>query len=897
MKANKLLLLLTASALLASCGGGQQSSSQAGTTSQPETSSQASSAATTSEASGEQTSEQSQVSTDTQEESLPKDPTEEDFGVLLGEFASSFGTLNVELKTVTLEMDGGQSPTVYDVTAAGYEEYSYKSYGRTITEELPTVYFGKEDAKNRVRLGTGDYKFAVVEYFKDDQWNFFDNFMPKTSAFAGSYNMVAAGSTNPNDVLYFISQDFDYELGGYAVKSAHRSSSAFEAIPWAVHTFYTLEDEDYVLAMDFFDLTDEQYFKNPVTLSTTGLRGIDDENDYFFPDFSIMLGKIVDDQGNKFDFDYDYDGLTDYIAWDVYGEASVLHDENGFYFQFGEDENAIYARFNADELKVTFGENDIRYIAPVFTLFDDLFNSVRSFVAGDLTFTFGSDFDDDLFDYVFITKVNDESVEGTLSADANGRAYLSFTYNEKDYEIYRKTEHSINITTDDGLTLGFEAEYYDEIFLGKFKSFSLGKVTNIEFDEEHQVTVDGQTLANCVYSFDEENEMPIYGNGRFAIGELDTEQGLFAFYIDGELSSLIISEEALTSIYGDYLGKKVENSNVVIEFDENGLSYRGDLVTDLTLALLPLGNGDYAMAFSFSSNENRYLFQPDYMGAANIFQGTSSGGMAFKESILVKDQYLALSGDYIYHSQEFGEEHFVFSEDGLKITTAISETEAELVTYDVYQFAHQENGDIIIMIPYEINGQQVAIPFTFDGKHSIYSPDGSYSYLEDTYYNIQGIYYNDDHIITILGDEVIYDGLAVYNPDIVSTAFGNTVTLDEKTYLDIPKDETPTYNVLGETPVELSKYVFAEANWYKTYASTKEGDTNTYELKAHPTTGKLTAYKNGEFVMDTYTIVLVDGQPALQFKTPFITLTFCQNGTVNVIETGVLPPPPPPTLG
>ena len=895
MKHNKLLLLLTATAMLASCGEGASSPKSSATPSQEPSSNTSASLPDSSTDTG--------VSSSSSSSSAPYVPAAADFGPLLYEngFIGPRGALWINLEETTF-VDFEEEQTIYETTYAGLETYTYSVSGKSYTEELPTVYFGDSA---RVRLGTGNYKFAMFEK-KDSagKWASDSYFMPYTAEFSGVYNGYEEGSVDPNNVLYLISPEYDATIEGFVVKGAYRANKAYATLNWSAQTFFMKEGDQYVVAMDFLDREDGAYFENPVTVSEKGLRVVSDDeslrNDYFYADFSLLSNYLVDVEGHLLNYEYDEtDGLMDWDTYESFGAAHSHHDENGFYFTFGSDtETNLTVRLNGAGIFANYGDDEIVVLAPLFTLYGSIYAGTCTMSNKDISIEFGYEFDWDTWENVFVCKVNGNAVTGSLSV-ANGVACLDFSYENVDYTLLRQSEYSaIVLDSEGGLSYVFDKAYLDSTFAKTFYNITNGVVTEITVNTDGTAVVAGQTINNVAYGYSSEYETIVCQLGGYSIMAIDEELGSFVMVDPTGAMAYIISGEELNKVLGNYEGSRVGGSNRVISFSlEEGLSYRGQAASALNFSFTLGEDGSIVPILTFVVGTSQYVFLPDFKGAGDIYTVSSkSGGYIFVCSCLKTEQFNDLCGDYLYYgSDDYGVEHFTYSaENGLYITTSNSSGAAELVAYPTYQFSHDSDGNLVVSIPVNAGGQTIAVPFTQTSKDTIKSPTG-YVYLSAEYYAIQGVYYNADHILYVDGTSVYYDG-AVYASAVAElTEQGVNLTIDSGVIASFVNGAA-SLKVGENEPVDLTAYDFVPAAWVGTYTCS---DGKTYELKIDSVTGKLTAYIDGAFFWNNFTLVVVDGAVGVKFSALGTTLTFVYDGTnrtVTAQTSGTPVPPPPPSF-
>ncbi len=887
MKHNKILLLLTATAMLASCGGGASSPVSSATSGQETTSN--SSAPLPSSDTGSASSSSASSS------SAPYVPKAEDFGPLLYEngFIGIKGSLSIEMDKSTFTYEEGD-PVVLETTYATVQTYSYQYGDNQYVESLPTIYFG-DDA--RIRLGYGNYKFVFFEQKNESgKWVPQSRYMPATTEFAGVYNGFEEGSVDPNNILYLVSPNFNADIEGYDVKGGYRANGSLSSVNYTVQTFFVQEGDDMIVGMDFLDLSDGQYFQNPLTLSEKGLRSVADDpesrTDYFYADFSLLAEYLVDDKGNLLNYYYDSDdGLMDSDTWDIYGKAVVHHDAYGFYFTFG-DTDPITARLNGAGMSIDYGNGDIRAVAPLFTLYSTISSSTMTLSKEGMTIEFGNDYNYDLWEYEFVCKVNGTSVEHALRIGNEGAVYISFIYEEVVYALYRQTEYSAVLISSD-VEYVFDYDYLNSVFVGSFYAIENGVITNVTVNDDGTAKVGSSTFTNVAYDYDAYYDAVVCKFSDYSLIDVDHENGLFALEQGVEDARYLISDGVLQKALGTYKGKKTNNSNVAIEFSMEGLSYRGAQTTGLDFYFTLTDNYEFVAMFTFSRGSAQYYLQADFMGAANVFMVDSkNGGISFVESCLLASQYDELCGDYIFYSEEYGEEHFTYSADnGLWITTSHGSS-ATLDQYTSYQFSHNNNGQVVVTIAYSAEGTVIAVPFTQTGKYTISSPTG-YTYLASEYYQIQGVYYNADHILYVNGTSVSFDGNACPGAAVEGSATNVVLTINDTNGV-IFADGAASLKSGESDPVALTKYDLVLEDWVGTY--TCADDDKTYELKIDPVTGKLTAYINGKFHWNVFSVVLEDGSVALRFSVLGTTVTFIYDGTnrtAKVTSSGAPIPPPP----
>ena len=881
MRHNKMLLLLTATAMLASCGG-KSSSPNPSTAPSQETSSNSSAPLPSSD---------SDSSSSTPAPYVPK---AEDFGVLLYQngFIGQDGTLNVGLEQTTFTPEDAEQPIVYQTTNAGMETYTYAIGEKSYTEQLPTVYFGED---TRIRLSYGDYKFVMLEKLnKNNRWVADSQFMPATTEFSGVYNGYEEGSVDPNNVLYLISPVFEPGIAGYEMKGAFRANGALEQLNWSAQTFFIKEGDDYVLAMDFLDLEDGEYYNNPMAVSAKGLRTVSDDpdyrSDYFYADFSLLCGYLVDDKGNLLNYDYDTtDGLVDWNTYDTFGLAVAHHDAQGFYFTFGD---TVSARMNGAGMSIDYGNNDVRKLAPLFTLYSGISSSTMTMSNSTMSVEFGNEFNWDTWENEFVCKVNGTAVESSFGVSDDFSAYISFTYQNEEYSLYRQTEYSAVLISYDVEYL-YDYDYLDDIFVGTFYAIENGVITAITVNNNGTASVGSATLNDVAYAYNAEIESVVCTFGEYTLIDVYHENGLFLLHQGTQSPRYLISADALDDALGTYKGSFITDSNVVVEFTMESFSYRGIAATGLTFYYGLTDDGDISIIFSFLLNGVQFVFQPDFKGAANVFAISKTGGFTFRESCLVSDQYEDFCGDYIFYSEEYGEEHFIYSDTaGLWLTTATSSTTAELVQYTVYQFSHDSNGRVVITIAVSAGGQTIAVPFVQTGKYTISSPTG-YTYLAAEYYRIQGVYYTDDCIVYVNGTSITVDGSARPNASVTAAANEIVLTLDDTHSVSFT-DAGASLRNGDNDPVAMTAYNLVLADWVGTYSCAN--DDKVYELKIDETTGKLTAYIDGQFHWNVYSVILEDGSVALRFSALGTTLVFIYDGTSRTVKattSGGIPVPPP----
>ena len=891
MKKVSLIGLTILSALfltIASCGEPETTSNIPATTAELTTVETTTIEETTVETTTDQTTEGTSVEETSWE---PFTPSEEEYGVLLGSFRSTSGTLVVEMEGATFTPDGNYDEV--QLTPGAYETIKVDG------EELKAVVY-KEGY--RIHLSSGEYKFVIMETLDEGEWLEYDKFMPETGAFGGAFNLWEAGSTDASNVLRIYGNQYDPDLsvlGGYPIHIMQRSTHGRSYDDAVLHTFFTLENGEYVIAADEYTLEDNEYFGYPFTVTDTGLRYVGDTSDTWYPDFSLLCDRAVDENGKNYQYSYEAEsgGLVDVDTYQEYGTYNVASDERGFYFTFG-DTDPITFRINANEFTFDNGSEEIGY-APAWTFYADLDNTPRTFEGDGKKITVGFDIDWDTWLYNFALSIDDVAIEGAkLIGARNGIAYLQYQIDDTVYYGYRDSEYSLRIQDQkDNVTIYYDSDYLSHYYVGRFATLTQDGYTTVVIDENRKVYIGGAEAVQGTVERNEDFGIIVIKAGEYSFGLLSEDLGIYILIKD-DVTTMFINEEKFDALVGSYLGLVKDGSNQALQYQDHEFTYRGVKATASALTLLSSGAGDYTIAFMLACGTSIYYVAPDFAGAINVYTA-NNGTLSFTESVLLADKYNEIAnGRFIYKSEKYGEEIFDLDETTgmINLTTETGENQAEIVSYDKYMFSHDKNGNVIISVYVNSNGRTVPVPFTYV-NNTIVSPTG-YIYLNENLFYAQGIWTFGEHILVVDGTTVKLDGDAINVATAKAEDGSYTLSNDEYTFsFAVAEEGAITASVkAGETTTAMTKYEFKTEDWVGTYTGDAE---NTWELKVNEATGKLTCYKNNAFFMDTFDYVLVDGNVCIKYSTPFGSATFSiagGNKTVTATGSSIPVPPVPPVL-
>ena len=871
MKRIHKLLLLSASLVLASCGGGSSSSSSSAS-SKADTS-QTSSAATTSQEVSSKEAESSlpaesskeAESSDPEESSIPEEsssefvPSADKYGVLLGEFDGPNGHLSVEVEKATMTTADGQ--TIADLTPTGF---GFVEIG---DEVLKTVeYVDGDGYEYRIHLSVGDYKFVEIDFNDEGTWTSIDLYMPDASAFAGCYNLYERGDTSPSNILRLYGNEYDDALCGYPVRYMYRANYGDLYGTAALHSFFTLEDGEYVLAADEWDLEDREYYGFPFTVTETGLRYVDSAADDWFPDFSLLLDLGVDSEGTIRNYYFDEE-LYDADTYDTIGAPELHHDDDiGFYYTFGD----MTVIFNANTFEIKEDGKDV-YYAPIWTFYSNLDYYSRVFADDEHTIEFSLEMNWDTWVYELSVTIDDVAAPNAKFGVApRGQAYIDLGEGSLG-SIYRGDEHYATLVSAEGEKKNlFDLDYISSVYAGTIYGVAYGAEIRITVTDDAKYSFNDSDAQQGYFDVD-----PLYGvvlNCGDNTLLVNIDLGYYALvYLESTSAFYFVSEEIYQAEQDTYRGKKEDNGTEVLRISTfNNITYRGAVAENATLGFTQNNNGYIVPIINFNQGQNSYVAVFDMMGALAIYS-YENYQYAYLESALSEEDYRALSKTFLYYSEEYGLEEFTFDgENGVfRITTATTEG-SELVTYDTYMFSHNEDGTLAINIAMTVGEQTIAVPFSFDGE-AVYSPTG-YAYVEAPYYYAQGVWYYEDMVVVVSGTTITVNG-TVENVNHIVSDLGTYIfyMANQDLYQFWLTPTGPNSATLINQGNQFAHYDFNVEDWLGEYTGDAE---NTWELKIDSVTGALTCYKNGSFFMNKYTIVIQDGNVCLQFKTPFGTATF-----------------------
>ena len=878
MKKHSLLLLLSASMLLASCGGGNNP--------QPASSSaDASSSVPASEPASEPEKSDSSSSSDPYVK-----PTEDNMGVLADMFYSHNGC------TLILHADEAQlvaSEDVLDLVPVGIGEeiYTQKAHGITQKEKLPTLLLTAGEDEYRAHLSVGDMKSLILEKKNGDKYDKVDTFMPSASEFSGTFTLSERGSLDPNDMIYAFSGIYDAENNGFPVKAGQRSGMAYSSIPWYTRSFFARENDGFVKAIDVYDTTDDTYFDTPVKATDTGLHIIGESaesEDYFIPTFSLLLGEVVLDDGTKYTFDYDEDGLMEWDNYTYFGLASLHHDETGYFFTFEEEgETKVTLDMDADSSLITISGED-HLFAPVFTFFD--LSLSRTFTGNGARLVMSTDIDFDTWQTIYVVTFNGaETTDAKLFCDSDCQAKLSFVFEEQTYVVERYKAYVATLIAPEEIYILYDVEHYDEQYEHTFLSFVSGTFTVYKV-QDGAIYVNGSKTEVGQYEYNYEYETVSFVTESYQVIAVDPERGLFFMIHDLELIFLI-TDEAMELNYGEY----VSHGQTVLTVDKSGVDPVG-ATAGATLRMVQDGIGQLMPVFVFGDLAVGF----DYMGAAAIYNVSAAGEMTLRETCITSSAYADLVGRYIYDGGAYERpEVFEFTQDGVLTVDTDDAGELKPVEYE-YVFSHNGEGALVVSILVDVGGQTLMVPFTKTADGILSPGPNSYTYMREEYIPIQGTYYcvtdevsGEGVVISVDGANVVINGETVSATVSQEDGCVNVVVegYGRFAYVVTQEGVTVTYTPDGGDPIKMTKSEFDLAIVCGEYTV---GD-DVYTLEYSFETDTFTVLKNGEFFWNQYDLVVKDGHLCARFATPFGKVYFyAEEGEGHIIvEEGALPPLPP----
>ena len=827
---------------------------------------------------------------------------EEELGLFVEYFVSAHGTLAVGADGATYYEYATDTDIDLVPTEVKNIEYSYK-YGGMVTrkETLPTLVFGTEynDVEYRLHLGYGERKNVVLEKAEGDKYVVVDELIPSINEFAGAYNGVEAWSTDPYNVVYLYGSDFDGYTGGFTVNVYHGSD--LFATQLVNKSFYVNVEGTYLKAVDTFDLTDSQFFDMPVIATEEGLAYLpetltEETSLCWYPDFSAVLGDMVDQDGNAFYFDYDLDnGLLDWNTFDEYGYPSLVHDVNGYKVAFtlaGEEPKVTTFTINADYFAMDSGEEG-HLLARKGTFFsfgdpDDLAD--RNLTDGTHTLNLADVFDWETWESNNVFTYDGEVVDGKIVATTGGVAGLHFTTGKEeqteDHLLLAGDEYlGMMITNGSEVSYWFDADYYAMLYVGDFYTTIDGdtETTVLSISEDYKVSM-GEVTVPGKLVYDEEYKAVVVTFGANVFMTLAPEIGLYVLG-SGENLAPFLSCSYADMLKGDYY----LNGKLTLEYDGKTLTYNG---TELPyhIAIYPSGDGTYNLCFVAGTATNQIVLVSLPAGGFMIYEGNNALGVAIES-----EYWKSVVGTYHYLNEKGEVESLIIGEDGkLQLSTINATGGLDLVEYE-YVFTFDESGNLVLNVITDIG----VAPFTFS---KLGFTIGNITYTSEAYFYAQGTFVNVDKnsVIIIEGDVINLNGMSSDDATFECSSFDGvtvvTITLGNGNVITVtttPEGKTATSGS-GEDTIELKLFEYDLADYVGQW--TNGDDVFTLEL----TDFGYQLKKNGAFYSSTYSVTIQDGHVCITFRAPFGNVSlYIEGGEVKAIfhQSSLPPVPPPPGLG